>query len=71
MMDMRKFLCNNNREYVVNQVIIRQKYAFQGHVVKKQIRDKNIEGRYVNINRKLVNLLVIHYVECWNNRNKD
>ena len=60
--NMRKFLCDD-REYIMNQVIIRKKYAFQWYVVKEQIGDTNIKGRHININKRLVKLLVMHYVE--------
>jgi len=70
MSDIRKYLLDDNRDYMINQGIIGWKYAFWGYIVKKWIGDMNTKGWFVNINRKLITLLVIHCVEYWKGRNE-
>ena len=68
--DIRNFLYKDNKEYVTNQVIIRQKYTFQGYVVKEQSQDIITNIRCDKINRKLIKLLVMYYVEYQKNKNE-
>ena len=68
--DIRKYLLDEEGDYITNQVIIGQEYVLYGYLVKKWIRDAN-NGRWcVNINKRLIKLLVTYFIEYQKSRNE-
>ena len=61
---------DNSKEFETNQGLIGFENAFCRHIVKAQTDANFNQDKYHKLNKTAVQLCIIHYHECWIDRNK-